>query len=60
LRAFMYGLKGSTNLVEIREALAGMVVPEFKTKSGVKIGALFENSLASLFFVCDVETRKLR
>lgn len=38
LRACMYGLKGNTNVDEMKHIIAGMVVPEFKTKSGVKIG----------------------
>nr|CAB3267419.1 ubiquitin-like modifier-activating enzyme 1 [Phallusia mammillata] len=37
LRAFMYGLKENRNVDEMKQCISGMVIPEFQTKSGIKI-----------------------
>ena len=42
LRAAVYGMKANRNMAEMKQVISGMVIPEFKTKIGVKIGKLFK------------------
>ena len=43
LRAAVYGIKQNKNVEEMKKVISAMVIPEFQTKSGVKIGELSGN-----------------
>ena len=54
LRAAVYGINQSKNVDEIKQIVSAMVIPEFQTKSGVKIGEL-ERTLIELFQYFSIE-----